>query len=59
MIEQRIVNGTGITFSIIIDGLVKRSNYSVKIQAFTRKGGGPFSNLVHTSTDSEGWFSIF
>lgn len=52
MILQRELAGD--KYSIIIDGLEKQSNYSVKIRAYTRKGHGPFSVLVSVSTNSEG-----
>lgn len=57
MIEQREVKGH--TFSTMIIGLAKRSNYSTRIQAFTRKGAGPFSSFIHTSTNSEGLLNLF
>lgn len=52
MILSREVLGNH--YMVVLDGLQKRSNYSVKISAFTRKGQGPFSKLIYTSTNSEG-----
>ena len=42
------------SLTTVFGGLVVMSNYSLKVRAFTRKGYGPWSPLINTSTGSPG-----
>ena len=46
------------TRTAVFQGLVIFSNYSLKVRAFTRKGPGPWSSLINTTTSAGGMFLV-
>ena len=46
------------TRTAVFEGLVIFSNYSLKVRAFTRKGPGPWSSLINTTTSAGGMFLV-
>ena len=54
--EQMTVQGP--TRTAVFEGLVIFSNYSLKVRAFTRKGPGPWSSLINTTTSAGGMFLV-
>ena len=46
------------TRTAVFEGLVIFSNYSLKVRAFTKKGPGPWSSLIITTTSAGGMFLV-
>ena len=46
------------TRTAVFEGLLIFSNYSLKVRAFTRKGPGPWSSLINTTTSAGGMFLV-
>ena len=46
------------TRTAVFEGLVIFSNYSLKVRAFTRKGPGPWSSWINTTTSAGGTFLV-
>ena len=56
-LNQTVVDNE--TFSLVLRHLLEYVVYSVRVQAYTEEGEGPYSDAIYVTTDQDGKSSIY